>query len=211
MENPTNTVLLPSAYLPSVSWFYYLYNFEKVFIEQYETYPKQTYRNRCKILAGNGPLDMTIPVSKPSGNKTITKEVVIFDDKRWQQNHWQTICSAYLNSPFFEYYRDEFEPFFQNSQSSLLELNLRLTSLLCEIIGIEKEIKRTETFIHSPQNSIDLRSSLSPKNKTEGLIFPEYIQVFSARFDFIPDLCILDVIFNLGPETLDYLQTVNRK
>lgn len=154
---------------------------------------------------------MTIPVSKPAGNKTITKDVEIFNDKRWQKNHWQTICSAYLNSPFFEYYRDEFEPFFRSPQSTLLKLNLQLSSVICEIIGIEKEINQTETYIYSPKDMIDFRTSLNPKNKTEGLIFPEYIQVFSSRYGFIPDLSILDVIFNLGPETLDYLKTIKRK
>lgn len=211
MKNQTNTVLLPLAYLPSVSWFYFFVNAENAFIEQFETYPKQTYRNRCTILSGNGALDLTIPVTKPNGNKTLTKDIEIFEDKRWQQNHWRAICSAYLNSPFFEYYRNEFEAFYKIEKTSLLKLNIRLISVLTEIIGINNEVSLTQNFVHSQAKALDLRYSLNPKMKTKELIFPGYIQVFSSRFSFIPDLSILDVLFNLGPETLGYLKSVGRK
>ena len=211
VEKQTTSAILPLAYLPSVSWFYFLLNTEKAVIEQFETYPKQTYRNRCTILSGNGTLDLTIPVSKPNGNKTLTKNVKIFRDNRWQRNHWRAICSAYLNSPYFEYYRDELEVFYKNEKFSLLQLNLELISVITELIGIEKKVSLTQTFYHSPKNVLDLRISLNPKKNTKELFFPEYIQVFSSRFNFSPDLSILDVLFNLGPDTLSYLKSVEKK
>jgi len=208
LQKKTNTVLLPPAYLPHVSWFYYYLNVENVFIEQFETYPKQTYRNRCSILSANGKLNLTIPVSKPDGNRTLTKDVKITDDKNWQQNHWRAICSAYLNSPFFEYYRDGIEHFYQDKSTSLIKLNMQLLLVLAELIGIKKGITHTDSYQHHPEDMLDLRTILNPKNVKSELNFPEYIQVFSSKFSFMPDLSILDVLFNLGPETLNYLKSI---
>jgi len=208
LQKKINTVLLPSAYLPPVSWFYYYLNVENVFIEQFETYPKQTYRNRCSILSANGKLSLILPVSKPDGNRTLTKDLKISYNEKWQQNHWRALCSAYLNSPYFEYYRDEFEIFYRKKSESLLDHNMQLIALLTDLIGIKKVISLTQSYQHHPDEMLDLRTKLSPKVEISEFDFPEYIQVFSSKFGFIRDLSIIDVLFNLGPETLTYLKTI---
>jgi len=208
LEAQQNTVLLSSAYLPPVSYFYFLLKYEWVNIEQFETYPKQTFRNRCEIMSGNGKLILTIPVSKLQGNRTITKDILISNTQRWQQNHWRAINSAYLNSPYFEFYRDEFETFYKENFGNLLQFNNQLMNCVCKIIDIRKEFVFTTSYNHSPDKVLDLRSVISPKKEMKREYFPEYIQVFSTKLGFIPNLSIIDMLFNLGPETLDYLKSI---
>jgi len=208
LEAHQHTVLLSSAYLPPVSYFYFLLKYDRINIEQFETYPKQTFRNRCEIMSGNGKLSLTIPVSKLQGNRTITKDVIISNTQRWQQNHWRAISSAYLNSPYFEFYRDEFETFYKENFGNLLQFNNQLMNCVCKIIDIRKEFVFTTSYNHSPDKVLDLRSVISPKKEMKREHFPEYIQVFSTKLGFIPNLSIIDMLFNLGPETLDYLKSI---
>jgi hypothetical protein len=203
------SVLLPTAYLPPVSYFYTLMKYDNVFIEQYETYPKQTFRNRCEILSANGKLSLIIPVKKPDGNATKTKDISIFNWERWQLNHWRAIESAYLSSPFFLYFKDDLEKFYSNKQMNLLDLNLQMLSTLMDITGIKKEIRLTQDYDHQPEEILDLRNSLNPKKHLNAKLFPPYQQVFSDRHPFQPNLSILDLLFNLGPDTYDYLATLD--
>ena len=211
LEAHQHTVLLSSAYLPPVSYFYFLLKYEWVNIEQFETYPKQTFRNRCEIMSGNGKLSLTIPVSKPQGNRTTSKDILIDKSERWQQNHWRAITSAYLNSPYFEFYQDEIEAFYKGNFDSLLQFNEQLMNCICEIIGIQKEFAFTTSYDHSPGKVLDLRSVISPKKEMKREHFPEYIQVFSTKLGFIPNLTIIDLLFNFGPETLVYLKSIKSK
>ena len=208
MDKTFDTVLLPIAYLPPVSWFYYYLNSASVEIEQYETYPKQTYRNRSTILSANGKLDLSIPVSKPNGKHTITCDVDIFNLEKWSQNHWKAICSAYLNSPFFEYYTDEVESVYKSAPDKLVDFNLKMLEVTLDILGIKSRHELTNDFVHYPANTLDLRNEINPKKESKNLVFPDYIQVFSSRFGFTQNLSIIDVIFNLGPESLDYLKQI---
>ena len=159
-------------------------------------------------MSGNGKLSLTIPVSKPQGNQTISKDILISNTQRWQQNHWRAINSAYLNSPYFEFYRDEFETFYKESFGNLLQFNNQLMNCICKIVGIRKEFVFTTSYNHSPDKVLDLRSVISPKKEMKWEYFPEYIQVFSTKLGFIPNLSIIDMLFNLGPETLDYLKSI---
>jgi len=208
METGTHNILLSTAYLPPVEYFYFLLKARKVYIEQYETYPKQTYRNRCEMYSEKGKMSLSLPVIKPGGNHTKTKDVKIFNGGRWYISHWRAIETAYLGSPFFLYYRDELEPFFTGQHDNLLRFNLSLLDTICKIIGIEPSIELTRSFIKDIENMIDLRFSISPKKSSLLKRFPPYLQVFQERHGFIPDLSIIDVLFNLGPDTVDYLESL---
>ncbi len=208
MKPGQNNILLSTAYLPPVGYFYYLLKARKVYIEQFETYPKQTYRNRCEIYSEKGKMSLSIPVTKPEGNHTKTKDVKIFNGERWYLNHWRAIEAAYLASPFFLYYRDELEKFFTGRHENLLQFNLLLVNTVCGMIGFRPVIELTGSFLKAPARVTDLRFALSPKRPPVLKHFPAYLQVFRERHGFIPNLSIIDLLFNLGPDTVDYLDSL---
>jgi hypothetical protein len=206
LKTESNTTLLATAYFPPIEYFYLLQKYDHVIIEAEETYPKQTFRNRCIIYSEKGKLDLTVPVSKPFGNRTKTKDVEIFNENRWQTNHWRAINSAYQHSPYFLYYKDEIEIFFTRKAINLLNLNMEITNKLCQVIGIKSRFSISQEYIKTGNLENDHRFDLYPKLKCAHLNFTNYIQVFSERHGFIQNLSILDLIFNLGPESLEYLK-----
>lgn len=195
--------VLPIAYLPSVTYFALLKNVDNAIIEQFETYPKQTYRNRCDIYTEKGKTSLVIPVSKPNGNHTKTADIEIFNYDKWYVKHWRAIESAYQASPYFLYYKDELKPFYNGSHKKLLEFNLELIMHFCKLFDIKTPISLSSDYIKG--TGIDYREILSPKKPPIIHNFPEYTQVFAARHGFIPNLSILDLLFNLGPESGDYV------
>lgn len=200
-----NTVLLSTAYLPPIDYFYYLLKSENVLIEQFETYPKQTYRNRCEILTGNGKLSLSIPVKRINGNHTLSKDIALFEEEKWQLKHWRAIHAAYSASPYFLFYADELEVFFSGHYEKLLDFNLALTKSLCKLIGFQPKINLTASFEKDVPHLTELRNAFSPKHPSAFKHFPPFTQVFSDRHPFHPNLSIIDLLFNLGPETLEYL------
>jgi len=206
MQKESN-IIMSTAYMPPIEYIALMIKYEKITIEKEETYPKQTYRNRCEILSANGILDLSIPVNKIHGNNTKTKDITIINSGRWFINHWRAINSAYSGSPFFLYYKDDLEGFFMGKYDNLLELNTELTKTLISLIGINCSIEYSESFLKPVQGNTvtDLRYSITPKKRVNPKYFVKYIQVFSNKFNFFPNLSIIDLLFNLGPETKDYL------
>jgi len=208
LKTVQNTLLLSTAYLPSVEYFIYLLQYPEAIIEKQETYPKQTYRNRADIYTEKGKMTLSVPVTKVFGNHTKTGDIIVSNAEKWQLNHWRAIEAAYVASPFFLFYKDELIPFFKTTQSNLLEMNTAMTRMLCRIIGIENKIFFTEHFQKEPGNTLDLRSAIHPKKQATISNFPNYNQVFAERHGFIPNLSIIDLLFNLGPETIPYLEEI---
>jgi len=197
--------MLSTAYLPNIEYFAILLKYKNIIIEQEETYPKQTYRNRGVILSANGKLDLSIPVKKVYGNNTKTKVIQIINSNLWYTNHWRAISSAYSNSPFFLFYKDELEIFFKGKFNNLLDFNTKLTNELVNIIGANCKITYSKSFTKPNTIKNDFRFSVNPKNNSTIKNFKSYNQVFSNKYDFIPNLSIIDLLFNLGPEAKDYL------
>jgi len=201
--------LLSIAYLPPAEYFHYLMKADTIYIEQYETYPKQTFRNRCIVYSEKGAMPLSIPVTKHEGNHTKTKDVLILNREKWYLNHRRAIEAAYLASPYFLYYRDELELFFTGRHDNLLRFNLSLLDTICKLIGMKPSVELTQRFVKEPADITDLRYMISPKKPALLKHFPEYIQVFQDRHGFIPNLSIIDLLFNLGPDTMDYLGSVS--
>lgn len=198
-------IVLSSAYLAPVSYFTALYSCEKVYIEKYDNYTKQTYRNRCIIASADGPLSLTIPVEKPSGSKCVMKDVRISDHGNWRHVHRNAFVAAYKQSAFFDYYMDEFNSFYERRYEFLYDFNMELTRWLCEQIDIQPVFVPTHEYI-TDDNILDLREIIHPKHSTEEKSFffnqSKYYQVFDRKNGFIPDLSIVDLLFNMGPESL---------
>ena len=213
MDN--NALLLSTAYFAPVHFYTRYLHHSEVYIEQYENFTKQTYRNRCQILGGNGPISLIIPIVKGRGSKVLIKDLQISYDENWQRNHWQTIVSAYNSSPYFEYYQDELSPFFESKTKYLLDYNLQIHEQLCDFFEIENKILLTEDFERVPKNTFNLRDGISPKLKhnPDAAFQPQtYTQVFSEKYGFLPNLSILDLLFNEGPNAYTILlQSLQKK
>ena len=203
-------ILLSSAYLPPVQYFAHLQSAEQVWIEQYDHYQKQTYRNRCVIAAPDGPLSLTVPIEKPNTQKAYMRDIRISDHGNWRHLHWNAIESAYNHTPFFEYYKDDFRPFYEKKFDFLVDYNEQLCQLVCQLIDIGTSFQRTESYITEPSNTIiDLRDAIHPKKELmddASFSAVPYYQVFQERLGFLPNLSIIDLLFNMGPEAILVLQ-----
>ncbi|MDR0363929.1 MAG: WbqC family protein [Bacteroidales bacterium] len=200
---------LPTAYMPPVIYFAFLLKGDRIEIEAHETYQKQTWRNRCAIASTQGILDLTIPVVKPFGNRTKTKDVLIDGKQKWQNNHWRAITSAYNKSPYFLYFRDQLKALIYGDELNLLQFNHALMLLFLYFFKMEKKINFTTNY-QKIESNIDLRMQLDPKKKSLAPLerFPRYYQVFSDRFTFFPNLSILDLAANEGPNGIFYLKKI---
>ena len=195
------TVYLTSAYWGPVEYYAKLYAADKAYIERYDNYVKQTYRNRCVIAAADGPLPLTIPTEKGEALKCPMKDVRISDHGNWRHMHWNALVSNYRNSPFFEYYADDF----------LWDFNQEICALVCDLIDIHPVMEGTaeyRTFFEEGEE--DFREIIHPKKdfRVEDPAFhaEPYYQVFKEKFGFLPNLSIADLLFNMGPESLLVLQ-----
>ncbi|MEI6139488.1 MAG: WbqC family protein [Mariniphaga sp.] len=214
MDNPKETVLLSSAYLAPIQYFTKLIGYSEVQVEICESYLKQTYRNRTIILTANGPIQLSLPVTDGPGAKGPIRDIELSYDHQWQQIHWRGISSAYNNSPFFEYYADDLAPYYHEKRwKYLFDFNLEIQNTLFECLDIKKDIKFTDDYVplgKVPETMEDMRHNIHPKPQKQSVdphFSPKpYTQVFHEKFGFIPNLSILDLMFNEGPETVSNLR-----
>ncbi len=198
---------MSTAYYPPVQYFAEILKAGKVFIEQYETYPRQTYRNRCYIYSANGVIPLSIPVERGSFHKVKLRDIKIDQSRKWQREHIHAITSAYNSSAFYEYYADKVLQPLNGEHDYLIDLNMEILETMVSILELEITIEKTDSFIKEyGDNCIDLRYNLSPKNEL-AYIPREYFQVFNPTHGFKSNLSIIDLLFNMGPETWSYLRT----
>lgn len=203
--------VLPTAYFPPISWWATAISLKEFSIENHETYTKQTFRNRCCIYTGNGKSSLIIPVHKVQGNHTPVSEIRIDYSKNWNTVHWRSIESAYNKTPYFIYYKDELRKLYEERTELLSNFNIGLIQLCQKLLKLQElNFTITESYQHLPANQ-DLRLVLNNLEKWEDSVqfrFPRYMQAFEERFGFIPDLSILDLLFNEGPQASELLRRV---
>ena len=196
-------ILLSTAYLPPVQYITKFLMGTPVFIEGHENYQKQSYRNRCYIYGANGRQCLVIPVKKHHGEKTPIGEVEIEYAENWQKIHLKSLESAYHLSPFYEYYADEFMRFYRQKTQYLLTWNTELLNTLMGELGIISRAEFSVTYDPFPLHTLDYRQCIHPKERLArpdpAFIQVSYQQVFLERYGFIPNLSIIDLLFNEGP------------
>ena len=198
--------LFSTAYFPCISYMARFLAENEPVIEVCETYHKQTYRNRCRVMTANGVESLSVPVVKVNGNHTMTKDIVISYKEHWQQIHRRCLESAYKASPYFDHYYDYLRPIFEGRFERLIDLNDVALRAVLKMLKVNKEVVHTTDYVREAEN--DLREAFSPKKQPDASLFPSYYQVFSEKYPFAPDLSVLDLIFNEGPEALQYLRAL---
>ena len=199
-------VLLSTTYFGPVQWYQKLYRADCVQIEQWESFQKQTYRNRCLIATTQGIQALTIPVVR--GETSLIKDLRISDHGNWRHLHWNALQSAYGESPFFEYYQDDIRPFYEKHWTYLLDFNEEIRQRMCELIDIQPQVRYSQAFLPiTDALSNDYRFAINPKHPGEDPDFTPkpYYQVYQQKHGFLPNLSVLDLLFNMGPESIFYL------
>jgi hypothetical protein len=197
-------LLISTAYLPPVPYFSLIAKAEKVLIEREENYLKQTFRNRCYILSSHGPQLLSVPVLLGSLHKTPVKDIRIDYSKRWQQVHLRAINASYRSAPYFDYYHEKIENVISRNNEFLLDLNTELLNLLIDYMKINKNPEFTSGFEPAGDSDYDFRYRISPKSEPLHIV-NDYHRVFSANEGYDRHLSIIDLIFNKGPEAIDYI------
>ena len=229
-------VLLSTTYFGPIQWYQKLYRAECVQIEQWESFQKQTYRNRCLIATTQGVQALTVPIERLSTVNYI-KDIRISDHGNWRHLHWNALQSAYGESPFFEYYQDDIRPFYEKRWDYLLDFNEAIRVKMCELIDIQPRVNYSKSWsvecgvwsedtqrvdsavasasesnltphstLHTPQN-VDYRFAIRPKSPEADPDFEPrpYYQVWQQKNGFLANLSILDLLFNMGNESIFYL------
>ena len=208
------TALLQTTYFGPIQWYQKLYRYDRVIIEQYDSYQKQTYRNRCVIATANGVQALTVPVEH-ADDKILTKDLRISDHNQWRRVHWNALQSAYSESPFFDYYADDLRLFFERKYEFLIDFNEAIRQKVCELIDIHPNVSysteytsdtppQTSTPRHQPSDIADFRVVINAKHPLPDADFTprSYWQVFQHKHGFLPNLSILDLLFNMGTESI---------
>lgn len=193
--------LLATTYFGPVQWYQKLYRADSVIIDADETFMKQSFRNRCYIAAANGVQALTVPIERAR----LTRDVRISDHGDWRRIHWNAITSAYGESPFFEYYQDDLRPFYERRWDFLYDFNEAIRQTVCELIDIRPHL--LSLISHLSSSSTDFRSAINPKHPAPDVDFAAkpYYQVYAMRYGFQPNLSVLDLLLNMGPESIFYL------
>ena len=198
--------MLSTTYFGPVQWYQKLHRAELVTIEQWESFQKQTYRNRCLIVTTNGVQALTVPVEKSA---EYVKDIRISDHGNWRHLHWNALQSAYGESPFFEYYQDDIRPFYEKRWTFLLDFNEAIRQKMCELIDIQPNVTYSTTYVAEANTAdvADFRAAIHPKHPAQDDDFnpKTYYQVYQMKHGFLKNLSILDLLFNMGLESVFYL------
>ena len=206
----TSTCLLSTAYWPPVQWFTKIVSHSKVLIEQFETFPKQSYRNRCALYGPNCVQTLQVPILKSDTHNPMTRDIRIAYQTPWQKNHFNTIRSLYKSSPFFDYYADDILPFYERRFDFLIDYNRAILEVCLKWLKMPDNTVLTTDYVHTP-DCPDYRNTIHPKQSHQSAdphFAPQpYTQVFGERFGFIPNLSIIDLVMNCGPDAKAVLQS----
>ncbi|MCM5663943.1 WbqC family protein [Galbibacter mesophilus] len=201
--------VLHPTYFPSVAHWVVINNCDGMFVaEKQDNYQKQTYRNRAYIYSPNGKQMLSIPIKhSKSDSHQKYKDVKLEDSFDWKKQHWKSIQTAYRTSPFFEFYEDEFAPFFEKKHTFLYDMNMESMELLADCFQLELDFSFTSEYFKEHKKEEDFRYLVNAK--IEKLYhFDPYTQVFDEKHGFLENLSGMDLLFNEGTNALNYLDSL---
>jgi len=207
------SIIIHPVYFGNIAHYVAMAQAKLVVFEVEDNYQKQTFRNRTYIATANGILLLNIPIKHISkglrGSRDKMhqkyKEVRIENDFKWQKEHWKSIQIAYRSSPYFEYYEEDIAPLFEKKQTFLLDFNLECFAVIADLLALEITLEKTTTYELEVSNKQDFRHLVKTK-EMQTFAFDSYRQVLQKESSFLPNLSILDVLFNEGTRALSYLE-----
>lgn len=199
-------IIIHPTYFPNIDLLSQLIKSENILFEISDKYIKQTLRNRTEIHAANGKLILSIPVKYSSSKKEKYKEIKICYNSSWQKIHLKSIESAYRNSPYYDFFEDYFIKFFNKKEKFLIDANIKSIELIYDILDMKMKYDLTNDYKNKLENYTDYRK-LVDSNPDEKMSKINYSQVFQEKNGFISGLSSLDIIFNKGLESLDYINS----
>ena len=209
MNNSAEDIVLSSVYAGNIDYYSSLISSNSAVIDIHEFFRKQSYRNRCVIAGANGPLNLIVPIQRGSG-KTKVKDIKIDHSQNWKKIHWKSLESAYRTSPYFEYYEHLFYPVYNvDKLKFLMDLNDKMAEIIFSCLQFEKSIPKSNQYVSKVSESVDYRQKIHPKHPN--LDFSagvKYIQVFEDKLGFFPNLSVLDLVFNEGPNAIVLLKGI---
>ena len=197
---------MKSYYLAPISYYAQLMRSEDFYIDADEPYSKQSLRNRCWIASPNGPLALTIPVVKFVPYHTPMRDIRISNHGNWRHLHWNALISSYRRTPFFEFYADDFAPFYEKRWEFLIDYNQALQEMVWEELGGEKSEVRSVNSCSASLSSSQTNERCCDHSIPTSSLLPSYYQLFSDRHGFMSNLSIVDLLFNMGSESILYLK-----
>lgn len=200
------TPLFSTAYFPPIAYMAALTRHTSAEIETKETFPKQTYRNRMEIVTAGGVRVLTVPVIRE--NHSRTEEVTIDYRDRWNVVHLRTLTAAYAASPYFLHYKDGLEALLMHHYGRLVDLNDAALSWVLAKLKRPCTLTHTADYRRESGEPEDYRNRFTPKKQCGAVGLSQYCQVFSDRMVFVPNLSVLDLLMNVGPEAREYLETI---
>lgn len=193
-------------YLPCIAYFTSLLKYDRIYIDIEERYLKQTYRNRCSVLTANKVDQLTVPVQKYE-TAAPTKDIKIDYGQDWLRRHLGCLQSAYGKSPFYEFYAPELLQIYDKKLAYLVDLNYELLTICLRLVGVKKDLQYNLSGLEMEESSVF--NAISLINNKKGDFSPEYYkpEPYYQTFgnDFVSNLSIIDLLFNMGPEARSVL------
>ena len=201
--------IITVGYCAPIIQYAVIYQTEQLHIEAKGNFQKQSYRTRMKIATSTGDLVLIVPIlhRKDKTERQQYYDVKIENKFHWQRDHWRSLKIAYQTSPYFEYYEDEFEHLYHTTYDSLIDFNNACHVVIMECLQLEITPILTEEFFKNPEQ-LDYRHLVQAKKEPDYPL-PAYHQLFNENHGYLPNLTILDLLFNLGPSAQDYLAKVD--
>ena len=191
-------IVLPSAYLAPISYYYFLNKNKEVIIDIHENFVKRSIRNRAYLLGPNGHILLTVPKRKTMFRSM--NKIEVFTINKWTSKHWKAITSCYNSSPYFKYYKDDFENIYSCKHNYLFELNKKLNDLILDILKIKCNCIYSDDYVITQNKEMDFRDHKYLQQYNYSKVFKEY--------DNKIELSVIDLIFNLGPDSKKYLKSI---